>query len=222
MAGKTIAKLGGLAAERWGMFTTAQAHEIGITRKRLSELAASGGITRVGQGVYRMAGAPEPELEHLYIPWLALGGATLPPSPTGAPAVVVAGDGRGRGLAPFPRQELIPLRQLVRGQAVRYRGAHTAPRLVCDAGIAPDWRARATNVHAGAVKPKLLAVVMVGPDRGSSWRARCSLAKCLISHGLLVKVHWCPASSRFYRTFFHPLITPLFKGVPHLISAALT
>lgn len=126
MAGKTIAKLGDLAAERWGMFTTAQAHDVGISRKTLSGLAASGGILRVGQGVYRMAGAPEPELEHLYIPWLALGGATLPPSPTGAPAVVVAGESAAiaHGIGdwyPGIRDFIIPSRRTTRLEDVRMR-----------------------------------------------------------------------------------------------------
>lgn len=91
MARSTIAKLGELAAERWGMFTTAQAADAGISRKTLSGLSSAGAILRVAQGVYRMAGAPEPELEFVYAPWLALGGATLPTTATGTPAVVVAG-----------------------------------------------------------------------------------------------------------------------------------
>ncbi|WP_337007284.1 type IV toxin-antitoxin system AbiEi family antitoxin domain-containing protein [Microbacterium sp. LB12] len=92
MAGKTIAELGELAAERWGMFTTAQAARAGVSRKTLSGLSSSGAIHRVAQGVYRMAGAPEPEHEFIYAPWLALGGATLPPAENGVPAVVVAGE----------------------------------------------------------------------------------------------------------------------------------
>lgn len=87
MAGKTIAELGELAAERWGMFTTAQAARVGVSRKTLSGLTSSGAIHRVAQGVYRMAGAPEPEHEFIYAPWLALGGATLPPTETGVPAI---------------------------------------------------------------------------------------------------------------------------------------
>lgn len=126
MAGKTIAKLGNLAAERWGMFTTAQALDIGISRNSLSGLTASGGILRVGQGVYRMAGAPEPELEHLYIPWLALGGATLPPSSTGAPAIIVAGESAAiaHGIGdwyPGIRDFIVPSRRTTRLDDVRLR-----------------------------------------------------------------------------------------------------
>jgi predicted transcriptional regulator of viral defense system len=126
VAGKTIAKLGEIAAERWGMFTTAQAHKIGISRKTLSGLAASGGILRVGHGVYRMAGAPETELEYLYVPWLALGGATLPPSTTGVPAVVVAGESAAitHGIGdwfPGTREFVIPSRRTTRLHDVRLR-----------------------------------------------------------------------------------------------------
>ena len=126
MAGRTIAKLGEIAAERWGMFTTAQADEIGVSRKTLSGLAASGGILRIGQGVYRMAGAPEPELEYLYVPWLALGGATLAPTATGAPAVVVAGESAAiaHGIGdwfPGTREFITPSRRTTRLHDVRLR-----------------------------------------------------------------------------------------------------
>lgn len=108
------------------MFTTAQASAVGISRKTLSGLAASGGILRVGQGVYRMAGAPEPELEHLYIPWLSLGGATLPSAPAGTPAVVVAGESAAiaHGIGdwyPGIRDFIVPTRRTTRLEAVRLR-----------------------------------------------------------------------------------------------------
>jgi len=76
MASSTIAKLGAIAAERWGMVTTAQAAEVGVSRKTLSNLAASGALERVAQGVYRMAGAPTGmlEVDTIRIHWLALGG----------------------------------------------------------------------------------------------------------------------------------------------------
>lgn len=74
------------------MFTTAQAERAGVSRKSLSGLSSAGAIRRVAQGVYRMAGSPESELEFIYAPWLALGGATLAPAPSGVPAVVVAGE----------------------------------------------------------------------------------------------------------------------------------
>lgn len=78
MAGATIAKLGAIAAERWGMVTTAQADEAGVSRKTLSSLTASGALERLAQGVYRMAGAPAAmmEIDTIKVHWLALGGRT--------------------------------------------------------------------------------------------------------------------------------------------------
>lgn len=93
MTSSTIALLGSLAVERWGMFTTAQAADVGIARKTLSGLAKARAIERVAQGVYRMAGAPaaDVELDTIRIHWLALGGATRPPTRTGVPTLVAAG-----------------------------------------------------------------------------------------------------------------------------------
>lgn len=183
MAGKTIAKLGEIAAERWGMFTTAQAHEVGISRKTLTGLAASGGILRVGQGVYRMAGAPEPELEYLYIPWLALGGAILPPSATGAPAVVVAGESAAiaHGIGdwfPGTREFVVPSRRTTRLTDVRLRvrslesaevmyvdglPALTVERTIAD--LVEQWTDRSLIVNAladASTQGKLLSPRMLG------------------------------------------------------------
>ncbi|GEB95939.1 transcriptional regulator [Microbacterium lacticum] len=78
MSGSTIAKLGAIAAERWGMVTTAQAANAGISRKTLSSLTTSGALERLAQGVYRMVGAPAAmlEIDPIRIHWLALGGTT--------------------------------------------------------------------------------------------------------------------------------------------------
>lgn len=78
MSGSTIAALGTIAAERWGMVTTAQAANAGISRKTLSSLTTSGALERLAQGVYRMAGAPAAmlEIDTIRIHWLALGGTT--------------------------------------------------------------------------------------------------------------------------------------------------
>ncbi|MFV4914394.1 type IV toxin-antitoxin system AbiEi family antitoxin domain-containing protein [Microbacterium lacticum] len=76
MAAITIAKLGAIAAERWGMVTTAQASEVGVSRKTLSALTVSGALERLAQGVYRMAGAPVAmlEIDTIRVHWVALGG----------------------------------------------------------------------------------------------------------------------------------------------------
>ena len=55
MSQKAMAALGAIAEERWGLVTTAQAEDAGVSRLLLSRLAAAGVLTRVQQGVYRMA-----------------------------------------------------------------------------------------------------------------------------------------------------------------------
>ena len=78
MAGSTIAKLGSIATEQWGMITTAQAGNAGVSRKTLSSLTASGALERLAQGVYRMAGAPDATLEinTIRVHWLTLGSSS--------------------------------------------------------------------------------------------------------------------------------------------------
>jgi hypothetical protein len=87
----TLGQLGALAEQRWGMVTTAQAATVGVSRQQLARMAASGAIERVAQGVYRMAGAPHQNHEAIYATWLALGGATMPKTEAGTPALVAAG-----------------------------------------------------------------------------------------------------------------------------------
>lgn len=90
MAGATLAKLGAIAEQRWGLVTTAQAEDAGVSRKQLSRMAATGALARVAQGVYRMAGAPELENQRIQATWLALGGAG-PRTSDGVAPVVAAG-----------------------------------------------------------------------------------------------------------------------------------
>lgn len=87
----TVSRLGVLAERRWGMFTTAQAEAVGVSRKQLVRMTASGVLERLTQGVYRMTGTPPQDHESIYATWLALGGATSQPTEAGAPALVAAG-----------------------------------------------------------------------------------------------------------------------------------
>ena len=91
MAGSTLVRLGSIAERRWGLVTTAQAEDAGVSRKQLSRMASSGAIERVTQGVYRMAGAPPQNHEAIYATWLALGGATAPRTDAGVASIVAAG-----------------------------------------------------------------------------------------------------------------------------------
>lgn len=91
VADSTIVRLGSIAERRWGLVTTAQAEDAGVSRKQLSRMASAGAIERVVQGVYRMAGAPPQDHEAIYAAWLALGGATALRTESGVSAIVTAG-----------------------------------------------------------------------------------------------------------------------------------
>jgi predicted transcriptional regulator of viral defense system len=91
MADSTLVRLGSIAERRWGLVTTAQAEDAGVSRKQLARMAAAGAIERVAQGVYRMAGAPPQDHEATYATWLALGGAAASRTETGVAPVVAAG-----------------------------------------------------------------------------------------------------------------------------------
>jgi predicted transcriptional regulator of viral defense system len=91
VADATLVRLGSIAERRWGLITTAQAEDAGVSRKQLSRMASAGAIERVTQGVYRMAGAPPQDHEAIYATWLALGGATAPRTDAGVASIVAAG-----------------------------------------------------------------------------------------------------------------------------------
>jgi predicted transcriptional regulator of viral defense system len=69
---RLVAPLGALAAEQWGLFTTAQAVQVGVSSQQLARLAGQGVVERVRHGVYRVAGAPPGVRDHMRAAWLAL------------------------------------------------------------------------------------------------------------------------------------------------------
>jgi predicted transcriptional regulator of viral defense system len=91
VADSTLVRLGSIAERRWGLVTTAQAEDAGVSRKQLARMASAGAIERVAQGIYRMAGAPPQDHEAIYATWLALGGAAVSRTETGVAPVVAAG-----------------------------------------------------------------------------------------------------------------------------------
>ncbi|WP_020388485.1 type IV toxin-antitoxin system AbiEi family antitoxin domain-containing protein [Kribbella catacumbae] len=91
MADSTLVRLGSIAERRWGLVTTAQAEDAGVSRKQLSRMASAGALERVAQGVYRMAGAPPQDHEAIYATWLALGGAIAPRTGASVASIVAAG-----------------------------------------------------------------------------------------------------------------------------------
>lgn len=142
MSHGTVAVLGRIAEERWGLVTTAQAEEAGVSRLQVSRLAAAGVLTRVLQGVYRMAGAPELEHEPIIATWLAVGGAAAAKSPSGVPGVVVAGIDatilHGIGdFFPEGHDFIVPARKTSRLPGARFRIRELTPAEVTYAEALP-------------------------------------------------------------------------------------
>lgn len=67
-----LLRLADLAESQWGLFTSAQAGDVGFTAQQLKRLADSELITRLRQGVYRLTGAPEDPEDPIRAEWLAL------------------------------------------------------------------------------------------------------------------------------------------------------
>lgn len=69
---QALETLAELSSAQWGLFTSAQAAQRGVSRLDLSRLAEAGLIERVLHGVYRDAGAAGDEFEGLRASWLAI------------------------------------------------------------------------------------------------------------------------------------------------------
>ncbi len=118
-----MAGLGEIAEQHWGLFTTAEAGLAGVSRVQLGRLADRGAISRVIQGVYRMAGVVDDDRELIRATWLALGGFTAADS---VPPVVAAGttaaDLHGIGdFIPDAYDFIVPARKGTRRPGVRFR-----------------------------------------------------------------------------------------------------
>lgn len=124
MTAEVFARLGEVAEDWWGMFTSSQAADIGVSPHQLSRLVRSGALERPAQGVYRMAGAPPTEDDLLRACWLALGGYKK--TSTGVAGVVVAGTTAAGlyGVGDFYTDKydfVVPRRRGTRLQKVRLR-----------------------------------------------------------------------------------------------------
>ncbi len=120
----TLAQLGEVAEAHWGLVTTAEAVEAGVSRNQLSRLAAAGALTRVIHGVYRMPGSPQTEDELTYATWLALGGARVGVGEVGpmVAAGTTAASLHGVGdFYPDGYDFLVPARKGTRLPGVRFR-----------------------------------------------------------------------------------------------------
>ncbi len=124
MTAEVFARLGEVAEDWWGMFTSSQAAEIGVSPHQLSRLVRSGALERPVQGVYRMAGAPPTEGDLLRAYWLALGGYKK--TSAGVADVVAAGTTAAglHGVGDFYTDKydfVVPRRRGTRLQNVRLR-----------------------------------------------------------------------------------------------------
>lgn len=68
----TTLVLGDVAAEQWGLVTTAQARALGVPAQAVARLTERGSLERITHGVYRVAGAPAEPLDSLRVAWLTL------------------------------------------------------------------------------------------------------------------------------------------------------
>jgi Transcriptional regulator, AbiEi antitoxin len=77
-----------LGSSQWGLVTTAQAYEAGVSKMQLSRLADRGTVQRVRHGVYALPSADTGPLQGLRAAWLATGS-----QPAGnQPLAVVSGE----------------------------------------------------------------------------------------------------------------------------------
>ncbi|MGI8824561.1 MAG: type IV toxin-antitoxin system AbiEi family antitoxin domain-containing protein [Chloroflexota bacterium] len=68
----TTSRLAGITADQWGLVTRRQAEQAGVSRATLQRLATESVLKRVAHGVYRLAGAPNPNYLDLRVAWLQL------------------------------------------------------------------------------------------------------------------------------------------------------
>ena len=74
-----LPEIAAIAADQWGMVSTAQATAVGIDTRTVSGLATKGDLERLTHGVYRLTGTPPGPHDDLRAAWIA-----LDPRPTAA------------------------------------------------------------------------------------------------------------------------------------------
>ena len=67
-----VLDLADVAAEQWGLVTTAQARALGVSAQGVARLSDQGALERMTHGVYRVSGAPPEPLDELHAAWLTL------------------------------------------------------------------------------------------------------------------------------------------------------
>jgi hypothetical protein len=72
MRREALPKIAAVAADQWGMITSAQAASVGVDARTLSRLAGTGELERLSHGIYRLAGSPPGPHDDLRAAWLAI------------------------------------------------------------------------------------------------------------------------------------------------------
>ncbi len=67
-----MTELENLAVSQWGLFTTAQAQELGVRRNQVSRMVSSGKIEPIGYGAYRFATGEETSSAGVKAAWLSV------------------------------------------------------------------------------------------------------------------------------------------------------
>jgi predicted transcriptional regulator of viral defense system len=181
VAVSTLARLGPIAERRWGLVTTAQAADAGVSRKQLARMASAGAVERVAHGVYRMAGAPQQDHQAIYAAWLGLGGAAVPRTGTGVAPLVAAGQTAAvvHGIGDFLPDGfdfIVPARKGTRLPGVRLRIRRLTPEEVIPVGGLPVLTVERTladlvetgadlSLVAGAARDAARAGKLTAPDR---------------------------------------------------------
>lgn len=73
---EALQTLGHWTADQWGLVTTAQARQDGITANHLRRLTQAGLLTPAGHGTHQLTGAPTPRHLEVKVAWLRLDPAT--------------------------------------------------------------------------------------------------------------------------------------------------
>ncbi len=190
-------RLADLAAGQWGLLTAPQAHNVGVSRVRLSRLSQSGILLRLAHGVYALRGAGAGEHLDLRAAWLGLeptrtASDRLGDGPAGAVSShASAADLYGFGDLDADRHEFtLTARKQTRRPDVRlHRKAldagditlveglpvTTPERIVVDLLAAGHDGEHVAGVLAGAVRARAVDVGRLGP-RLAPFAARAGFA----------------------------------------------
>lgn len=130
MTAQALSTLGDIAEGQWGMITSEQAQQVGVSLHTLSRMAGSGALERALKGVYKLAGSPTTTRDDLRAAYLALGGYRR--TPQGQPAVVAGGETAAdlHGVGDFYLDVydfIVPIRRGTRLREVRLRVRHLSP-----------------------------------------------------------------------------------------------